>query len=82
MDGALLVMAVDFADRRVDIDRQASIAGTAPRRQARVWISAVAASSWRTWPNVNDRRNVTKRRVVDRPEVSDVAGEVDAVAMS
>ena len=56
--GALLAMSVHFADRRVQIDHQRCVAGPAPSSHARSSSRAATASSWRTYPNVNDRRNV------------------------
>ncbi|MDP9340508.1 MAG: hypothetical protein M3Q23_00030 [Actinomycetota bacterium] len=32
--------------------------GPVPAAQARASATAVTLSSWRTWPKVNDRRNV------------------------
>ena len=56
--GALLLLAVHLADRRVQTIVTALEPGPAPKAQARRIVSAIAASSWRMWPNANERRNV------------------------
>ena len=56
--GALLVVAVDLADRGVHVDGQRLFGGPRPSCQARPIVSAITASSWRTCPKVKARRNV------------------------
>jgi len=57
---ALLGSAERLADERVDVDDQAPVAGTGAGRPARWIASSRTRSSWRTWPNVNARKNVPK----------------------
>ena len=56
--GALLEVSGDLADRRVESIVNASSPGPAPAAQARSRAWPLTASSWRTCPNVNDRKNV------------------------
>ena len=55
--GAALVLAVDLADRGVQIAVSGLSPGPAPSPQARASVRASTASSWRAWPNVKVRKN-------------------------
>ena len=88
--GALLVMAVDLADRGVGVDDQ--LAATRPGARCPGRLSAISASrsSWRTCPKVKLRRNVPTVEAAMHPVAEHAAGRpgaqhldvVDAVATS
>ena len=56
--GALLVMTMHLAHEGIDIDHQPLAPGPAPGGPRPLQAVARTWSSWRTCPNVKDRRNV------------------------
>jgi hypothetical protein len=54
--GALLVIAMNFTDKRININNQTSITGCGPGRPRT--LKAVGQHAGRTCPNVNARKNV------------------------
>jgi hypothetical protein len=56
--GALLLIAVHLADEGVEVDHQPLLAGAGARLPGTAKRLASTRSSWRTCPNVNERRNV------------------------
>ena len=56
--GAVLLLAVDLVDGRVDVDDEASVARSRPERPGGPSASPMTRSNWRTWPKVNERKKV------------------------